>query len=107
MPTTSNKFCELRITQAYLRLLCIPESACGPRMVSLERIGDYEIRMFEAVPADSVDGPLFWMELFNHDGQSSVDSCCCYGIEQAAIVLDGFVSQAEQPDELSPDELQS
>jgi hypothetical protein len=103
MPVTSNKFSELRITRAYLRLLCIPENASGVRMVLLEQIGDYEIRMFEAGPADSVDGPLFWMELFDHNEQSSVDSCSCYEIEQAVTVFDGFVSQARQPDGCLPE----
>jgi hypothetical protein len=102
MPVVSNKFSELRITRAYLRLLCIPENASGARMVLLERIGDYEIRMFEAVQTDSADGPLFWMELFDCDGQSSVDSCCCYEIEQAATAFNGFVSQAKHPGEGLP-----
>jgi hypothetical protein len=76
-------------------------------MVSLARIGDYEVRMFETATADSADGPLFWMELFNHGRRLSVDSCSCYEIEQAVIVLEGFVSHAKQPDEHSPDEMQS
>jgi hypothetical protein len=103
MSTINNKLSELRITEAYLMLSCISENACGARMVSLKRIGSHEIRMFEAAPADSADRPLFWMELFDHDEQSAVDSCGCYAIEQAAATFEEFALQAIHADELSPD----
>ena len=102
MPPPNRKFSELRISQAYLKLLSIPESADGARTVSLERIGNHEIRMFESAASDSTEGPLFWMELFNLDRQASVDSCSCDGIEEAAIAFEGFVAQAREPDEPSP-----
>ena len=63
----------------------------------IERIGDYEIRIFEAAQTDSADEPLFWMELFDHDKQSSVDSCSCHAIEEAVATFDSFVAQAEDP----------
>jgi hypothetical protein len=95
--TSRNKFLELRITQAHIRLLCLPENPPGARMISLERIGACEIRMFELARGDATDAPLFWMELFDHDEQSSLDSCNCYRIEAAAAAFEDFVSQAQRP----------
>src|SRR5438067_2161023 len=68
-------FSELRIARAYIKLLCIPESSSGARMVSLARIGDLEIRLLEGLQLSSADAPPFWMELFDHKAQVSVDSC--------------------------------
>jgi hypothetical protein len=96
---SGSKFSELRITQAYIKLLGIPENAQVPKVISLERVGACEIRMFEAAPVD--DAPLFWMELFDHDAQSSVDSCSCYEIAEAAATFDDFISQAQRRTENS------
>ncbi len=101
--TSENTFNQLRISQAYLKLLSIPENACG-------REGDFaradrqttRFACSNLQQIDSADGPLFWMELFDHDGQSSVDSCCCYEIEEAAAAFDGFVGQANELGRLSP-----
>ena len=75
-----NTFSKLRITRAYIKLLCIPEG--DARMVSLGQIGKCEIRMLEASKADTADRPLFLIELFDHDAQSSVDSRICDDIEE-------------------------
>jgi hypothetical protein len=97
MKCTSEKtFSQLRISRAYLKLLSIPENVSGARVISLERIGSYQIRMFEPAQIDSADGPLFWLELFDGEGQSSVDSCSCHAIEEAVTVFDGFVEQANE-----------
>lgn len=93
---SGSKFSELRITQAYIKLLGIPENAHGARAISLERIGGCEIRMFEATSVSTDDAPLFWLELFDHDRQSSVDSGSCYAIAEAAVTFDDFISQAER-----------
>jgi hypothetical protein len=36
---------------------------------------------------------LFWMELFDHDAQSSVDSCACHDIEEAVVRFDDFIAR--------------
>jgi hypothetical protein len=40
---SDNTFTKLRITRAYIKLLCIPEG--DARVVSLAQVGNYEIRM--------------------------------------------------------------
>jgi hypothetical protein len=59
-------------------------------MVSLAQIGNYEIRMLEASKAD---GPLFLIELFDHDAQSSVGSCVCDDIEEGVAAFEDFISR--------------
>jgi hypothetical protein len=94
--TYSNKLSELRISQAYIKLLGLPQNAQGARLVSLERIGCHEIIMFDVSPDGATDAPLFWLELFDHTAKSSVDSCNCIGIAQAVAVLDDFISLAKR-----------
>jgi len=93
---TDNTFSKLRITRAYIRLLCIPEG--DARMVSLVQIGNYEIRMLEASKADTADGPLFLIELFDHDGQSSVDSRICDNIEDGVAAFEDFAAGRSRAD---------
>jgi hypothetical protein len=93
----SNKLGELRITQAYIKLLGLPRNEQGTRMVSLERIGGHEIRMFDVSTDSTADAPLFWLELFDHEAKISVDSCNCTEIAQAVTAFDDFVSLAKKP----------
>jgi hypothetical protein len=93
--TYSNKPSELRITQAYIKLLGLPRNAQGARMLSLERIGNHEVLMFDVSPDSASDAPLFWLELFDHEAKSSVDSCSCYEIAPAVTVFDDFISLAK------------
>jgi hypothetical protein len=85
------EFSKLRIIRAYIKLLCIPEGTA--KMVSLARLGNYEARMLESSQNDSDAAPLFSIELFDHDAQSPVDSCGCYGIDEGAAVLRDFISR--------------
>ena len=86
-----NTFSTLRVTRAYIKLLCIPEDET--KLVSLAQIGNCEIRMLEAAKADSDDGSLFLIELFDHESQSVVDSCVCHDIEEGVTAFDNFVSR--------------
>jgi hypothetical protein len=83
------EFTKLRITRAYIKLLCIPEGAT--KMVSLARLGNYEVRMLEISQNDSDAAPLFSIELFDHDAQSPLDSCSCYGIDEGVAAFRDFI----------------
>jgi hypothetical protein len=95
--TYSNKLGELRISQAYIKLLGLSRNEHGARVVSLERIGNHEVLMFDVSPDGAIDAPLFWLELFDHEAKSSVDSCSCTEIAQAVTVFDDFISLAKRP----------
>jgi len=49
--------------------------------------------MLEASRADTADGPLFLIELFDHDAQSFVDSCVCDDIEEGVAAFEDFISR--------------
>jgi len=89
--TPDDAFRKLRMTRAYIKLLCIPEGET--KSVSLAQIGNYEIFMLEAAKADSHDGPLFLIELFDHDAQSVVESCVCHDIEEGVTVFENLISR--------------
>jgi len=88
---TNNTFSKLRITRAYIKLLCIPEG--DAKVVSLVQIGIYEIRMLEVWKSDIADRPLFLIELFNHDTQSSVDCRICDDVEEGVAAFEEFISR--------------
>lgn len=88
---SDNRFNQLRITRAYIKLLCIPEG--DARMVVLARIGSYEICMFECPETGSAATPLFVLELFDHDAHFSVDSCVCHNIEEGVAAFEDFISR--------------
>jgi hypothetical protein len=85
------EFSKLRISRAYIKLLCIPEGAA--KIVSLARIGNYEVRMFEGSQSGSDAAPLFSIELFDHDAQSPVDSCICYSLDEGVAAFRDFISR--------------
>ena len=88
---TDIEFSKLRISRAYIKLLCIPEGV--EKIVSLARIGNYEVRMLECSQIDTDATPLFSIELFDHDAQSPVDSCSCFDIEEGAAAFRDFISR--------------
>ena len=94
------KLTELRIAQAYLNLLCIPEGSSNAS-VSLAWIGSCEIRIFEGPQANTNGMPLFWLELFDHRAKTSVDTFSCNEIEAAAVVFKDFIAQANDLNETS------
>ena len=94
------KLTELRIAQAYLNLLCIPEGSSNAS-VSLAWIGSCEIRIFEGPQANTNGMPLFWLELFDHRAKTSVDTFSCNEIEDAAVVFEDFIAQANDLNETS------
>jgi len=88
---SDKEFRKLRITRAYIKLLCIPEDEA--RIVSLVRIGNYEVRLLDASQTDSTDTPLFCLELFDHDAQAAIDRCVCYDIDEGVAMFEDFTSR--------------
>ena len=66
--TYSNKLSELRISQAYIKLLGLPQNEQGARMISLERIGNHEVLMFDVSPDSATDAQVVLFNLFNFGG---------------------------------------
>jgi hypothetical protein len=85
------EFSKLRVARAYIKLLCLPEGCV--KMVSLARIGNYEVRMLDASQNSSDAAALFSIELFDHDEQLSLDICSCCSIEQGVAAFEDFISR--------------
>jgi hypothetical protein len=49
--------------------------------------------MLESSQDDSDAAPLCSIELFDHDAQSPVDNCTCYGIDEGAAAFRDFISR--------------
>ncbi|WP_426409949.1 hypothetical protein [Bradyrhizobium ganzhouense] len=92
----------VKILRGYGKLLGIPDIAHGSRTVALERIGDCEISMFEALGAGLPDSPLFWMELFDLRVDASLDSRGCHTMSDAVAAFEDFASRANRLTEASP-----
>jgi hypothetical protein len=84
--TSERTLTELRLSRAYVRLCVIPESS-------------HEIRMLAGPAINLVSAPLFWLELFDHSTNTSVDSFCCYKLKDAAPVFSDFLAQADDLNE--------
>ena len=91
--TPESSLTELRIARAYVRLSCFPEN--NPQaLVSLACVGSYEIRMVRGPEIDADGIPLFWLELFDHSTQMSIDSSGCHRIKDAVPIFNDFTSQS-------------
>ena len=55
---SDKKLIELRIARAYVELLCIPDDGSALRAISITRVGDHEIRLFEHSQIERADAPL-------------------------------------------------
>jgi hypothetical protein len=85
------EFSKLRVARAYIKLLCLPEGCV--KMVSLARIGNYEVRMLDVSQKSSDAAALFSIELFDHDEQSSLGISICCGIEEGVAAFQDFISR--------------
>jgi hypothetical protein len=88
---SDGNFYKLRITRAYINLLCLPQGNVA--MISLAWIGNYEIRMLDVPQTGTADEPLFLIEFFDHDAETQLDCRVCYEIEQGAAAFEAFVSR--------------
>ncbi|MBR1175760.1 hypothetical protein JQ617_17520 [Bradyrhizobium sp. KB893862 SZCCT0404] len=77
-------------------MLGIPHIVHGSRTIALERVGDCEISMFEALGAGLPDSPLFWMELFDLRVDASRDSRGCHNMRDAVAAFEDFATQASR-----------
>jgi hypothetical protein len=85
---------ETRLAQAYVMLLVIPKDEHDSKSVSLARYGAYEVRLVEPLSASNIF--VFWIELFDHSCQVSIDSGGAEDFEEAVATAEYLVSRAEE-----------
>ena len=90
---------ELSIARAYGKLTGIPDDRSAA-VISVTRIGNYEIRMFH--PPEIRHGVLFWLELLDLNTGTSIDSVQCHEIRDAVPAFEDLMSQADYLNSFDP-----
>ena len=92
---------ELRLTHGHVALSHAPAHSDGTSTVALAQFGKYEVRLIEFVPEKPANPTPFWLELYNHETRSAIDSCRCYDLEAAVQTTEKLMSRARTLDEES------
>jgi hypothetical protein len=71
----------------------------GVKPISLARFGNYEVRLVEFVRTCPTDAAPMWLELYSHEAQSVIDSCCRYSIDETVQAAEHLISIARELDE--------
>ena len=85
---------ERRLLGAYLALHIVAADEDGAKTVHLARFGSYGVRLIELPHDMAADVPPLWMELYSHDGLSTLDSCGRDDFEDAVTAADELIAQA-------------
>jgi hypothetical protein len=84
-----------RLCRAYLALSLAGETEDGSRTMPLARFGAFEVRLIELAGRRMTEESDFWIELYRHDIQSSLDSCRCQDIDEAEPIAEYLVACAK------------
>ena len=89
------KALEWRIVQSYLSVLRAPPDNLGQRTCLLARHGSYEIRLIE--PTEMPEGHRipFWVELFDRERRTTLNSFGSEDLEEAAVNAEALIAEAE------------
>jgi hypothetical protein len=90
----AGKLREKQIIQSYVWVLRAPKNTQGVRTSALARHGVFEVRLIE--PSDMARGDVqpFWIELYDHDNRTTVDSHGGADIEEAAEAAVTLIARA-------------
>ena len=94
--TVTHKYTERRLIQAYLKLFLAVQSEDGVKTVSLSRFGSYEVRVIELSRDASAGSFPVWLELYEYNTRSTLDSCGCSELEEAVAAADELITHARQ-----------
>ncbi len=82
---------EAQLIEAHATLLLTHQDTEGRRSVTLVRHGSFEVRLVQPLHISPEGAVLFWMELFDHDRQLSIDSVGNSVLEDAVIAAEDFI----------------
>ena len=91
---TSRNELEALLKYAHARLQLVPPGACSSRAVTLMRFGPFEVRVIQSLSALPTNAIIFWIELFDHDRQLSIDSIGDCTIDDAVMAVEDFIARA-------------
>jgi hypothetical protein len=90
---------EALLMDAHTRLQLVPPGVGVPGAVTLKRLGSFEVRLIQPLNAPVAKTVIFWIELFDHDRQLSIDSIGDCAVDDAAIAAEDFIARAAKLNE--------
>ena len=88
-----------QLHQAYVGLAIASTNGDGFRTVSIRRFGAFEVRLVEFATRQEANKLDIWIELYDYDTQSSLDSCLCHDLDEAEPMLEHLISSARHLNE--------
>jgi hypothetical protein len=83
-----------QLHKAYVGLAIAAANEDGSRTVSLRRFSALEVRLVEFATRHQADNVEIWIELYDYDTRSSLDSCLCHDLDEAEPMLEHLLSSA-------------
>jgi hypothetical protein len=83
----------------HARLQLVPPGADVSGVATLVRFGSFEVRLIQSMSVPLASEARFWMELFDHDRQLSIDSVGNLVLEEAVIAAEDFGARARKQSE--------
>jgi hypothetical protein len=96
---TSRYELETLLKYAHARLQLVPPGGLSLRAVTLLHFGPFEIRVVQPLSATPTSAVSFWIELFDHDRQLSIDSIGDCTLDDAVIAVEDFIARAKELNE--------
>jgi hypothetical protein len=62
-------------------------------MISLAWVGNCEVRMHDAPSKGPANGPLFQIDVFDHDWQQPIENRVCHDVEEGIAAFEALVSR--------------
>jgi hypothetical protein len=97
--TSGKMTLEAQLIQAHVKLQLATRCKDGSRIATVLRHDEYEVRLIELSQASAASTFLFWLELFDHNRQVSVDSAGSQTLEDAVISASHLIALAMSHDE--------
>jgi hypothetical protein len=91
---TSRNELETLLRDAHAKLQLVPPGARVSRVVTLMHVGPFEVRVVQPLSAPPIKAVVFWIELFDHDRQLSIDSIGDCALDDAVIATEDFIARA-------------
>jgi hypothetical protein len=94
LPETSRTELEAKLREAHAKLQVVHQGTDAPRAATLVRFGSFEVRLIQALSLSPASSVRFWLELFDHDRQISIDSIGDRTMDDAVTAAEEFIAGA-------------
>jgi hypothetical protein len=91
---TSRTVLEVVLKDTHAKLQLVPPGARASRAVTLMRFGPFEVRVVQPLSGPPTNAVIFWIELFDHDRQLSIDSIGNCALDDAVVAVEYFIARA-------------